>query len=459
MSKTFLEALTSVGKNLQSGVDKLNITKGDWINVKEAGAKGDGVTDDTNIIKDLATKYSTLLFESGTYIVSELNIDGVSFISNSRATIKTTGTNTTRNAIEAAGSYNFIGIDFIQDGTSPLFGLKGSHDAIIKDCTFTVPETCTSTNGYVDVYTNNQNILFENCEFHMHIAPSGAVWVREGSTTGVTKNIIFNKCYFDHKGRDESIAVWSWFGRVENVFIDNCRFELAYNGERKHVISLGSGDEGLEGENGNQITGNIYVRNCNFSCMSLLSIAKSSGNNGFIDNCNFYCNDYEYGYAFKNIDVRNCRLFDFRGKVCSTGSPVLRNCTITGKDFSIGGFLYAYNCTFETTESNSKTFIEYGSHFEKCNFKLYTGLFINIYTSNIKAQLLDCVLDIVEATKLINVSANLSGISIMMLRCFLPNLSIYVGTADSGCIVGCICESTPTSTNLTCSDNIVCAWR
>ena len=42
-----------------------------WINLKELGAKGDGVTDDTKVIRDAVAKYQTIYVPQGLYRVSE----------------------------------------------------------------------------------------------------------------------------------------------------------------------------------------------------------------------------------------------------------------------------------------------------------------------------------------------------------------------------------------------------
>ena len=42
-----------------------------WVNAKEVGLKGDGVTDDTQALKEAIEKYETIYFPQGEYIFSD----------------------------------------------------------------------------------------------------------------------------------------------------------------------------------------------------------------------------------------------------------------------------------------------------------------------------------------------------------------------------------------------------
>ena len=68
MSKTFLEALTSVGKNLQSGINQLKKTNVGYINVKQLGAVGDGVSDDSEYFQSDALGF---IVNDGTFALSK----------------------------------------------------------------------------------------------------------------------------------------------------------------------------------------------------------------------------------------------------------------------------------------------------------------------------------------------------------------------------------------------------
>ncbi|MBE5962339.1 MAG: hypothetical protein E7256_13330 [Lachnospiraceae bacterium] len=452
--------ITTLYESSLATENELKKAKSDWINVKEAGAKGDGLTDDTTIIRECLRHYNTLFFDSGIYNVTELDIDNKTLLSNHGVTIQTTGLSTNRNAIKLSGSCKIANIDFVQISIQPLLSLINSNNTIITNCTFKVPNDVTFTNGYVDIYSNNKDILFNNCRFEMLIGLSGGIWVRDANKNGITRNIRFKDCYIHHCGRDESIAVWSWFGSVSNVYIDNCNFEMEYNIQRYHCISLGGGDEGLEGEEGNKITGPSYIRNSNISAKSIHCIIKSGDSNGFIENCTINGNNIEYTYAFKKAQLKNCHITNLNGKLCSTGSPTLIDCYISGQNYSIGGSINAYNTIFETSLTNKKSFIEYSGYFFHCTFNVNTGIFINFYSSNKALRFIECIFNVTSSQlKLINVSKGLENISIKIIGSYLPNIPSWVGAKNSGYICGCITESELLIPNIVCTNNTICAWR
>ena len=72
-----LEAYKNDVETYKTETDKLKDTYDTFnvVNVKSLGAKGDGVTDDTNVLQNALSTYSNLYFPKGTYITSGLIIE------------------------------------------------------------------------------------------------------------------------------------------------------------------------------------------------------------------------------------------------------------------------------------------------------------------------------------------------------------------------------------------------
>lgn len=101
-------------------------TGGVWVNVKDFGAKGDGVTDDSSAIQSaldsIKTTGGTIFFPAGTYLVGSI----LYFYANQ----KIIGDNAT---LKKTGSINAI---LTSAGDTSITGYSGVHDCLFEGLTF-----------------------------------------------------------------------------------------------------------------------------------------------------------------------------------------------------------------------------------------------------------------------------------------------------------------------------------
>lgn len=222
------------------------IIQNDNINIKQLGAKGDGETDDTQpILKALELNVKIITFKNGIYnITDNINIDN-KIINGNDSTIQTISQLTQReHQIHVTNQSTINNLTFKQNNqTVALLGLFNCVNTSFNNCNFIVNKA--KTNGYVDLYTNNNNIHFNNCLFDCYSLNTsneldiGGVWIREGTEGKTSSNIYIDNCKFSQASIDEILAIWDWFGKVENVFISNCTFDDKNGiGTMPHFISL-----------------------------------------------------------------------------------------------------------------------------------------------------------------------------------------------------------------------------
>lgn len=216
MSKTFLKALTSVGKNLQSGIVKLKGNTVDYINVLENGLKNDGTTDNTSALNTLLAAVpsgSTLFFPLGTYVISStVNITKAIKFFGAGATIKC-------NQIVSTYEFEVSGINF-------------------SDCTINA------------IVVNDANLRVEHCKFD-NIGTGSITITYQGSAIYAKNTDLFvNDCDFTNcHGQG---AVYHYNGA--NVHIYNSRFN---NNDYRAINMFGSTTVEVSGE----ISGNT-IENC-----------------------------------------------------------------------------------------------------------------------------------------------------------------------------------------------------
>lgn len=302
------------------------------------GAVGDGEADDTDAFKsaivDCKESARKLYIPAGTYQLTDiLDFDGIEIegVSPEKCVFRMTGQATEReHFIRSSGKVMIKNISFRQSYQGAMFGMFGCHDAVVENCVFQVDEGIQN-NGYVDLYHSNTNIRITNCRFLNHSKQAvGGVWVRNFKDN-ISENIIFDKCIFEHKTKDEVVAVWGWLGTVQDVTFRDCTFEtLDEEFTPTHMISLGS-----DGITRNVTMDHCVIRN-NFATMcTIQSLADFEGavtENIRINNCQFYVSggDNNGGCQVfgKNILFTGCDIVVDRRQYLSDAGNVFRNCRI-----------------------------------------------------------------------------------------------------------------------------------
>ena len=183
--------------------DMTNSVPESWINVKDFGAKGDGVTDDTQAITRALSVHKNVFIPEGTYIVSDIIYSYGSKI------IKGTQ-NTILKASDTAEFTNHNFITLFQQSNSIIENLK-----IDMNWKYATPLLISSSS----------NILIHNCEFY-NVSYSGLLSVLNSNNIFIFNNFLHDQSKFDSDpligGAAGGINVSSYGDQSSyNIFIEN----------------------------------------------------------------------------------------------------------------------------------------------------------------------------------------------------------------------------------------------
>ena len=213
-----------------------------YITPQMFGAKGDGINDDTIALKLLIERAKetnrTIYIPKGTYnITQRIVIDNVRMVAANGSIIDAVECkDTTEHIIVVTGSSSFDNITFRQSCDVSLMGLASTNNVQFTHCSFLV--NGVSTNGYVDLYSNNHNVTFDDCTFNCNSKTIGGIWIREYKEDTTSENIHFIDCDFTHSSSDECIASWDWHGTVEEIYIEHCFFHIPKTNKSNHIFGL-----------------------------------------------------------------------------------------------------------------------------------------------------------------------------------------------------------------------------
>ncbi len=265
------------------------------LSVKSCGAKGDGITDDSDAIIYALSQSSRVFFPSGTYhITKQIVIPNDSSLIGENGAILDFHNNITDGydygylVNENSTWYNSDNLAHgihIENLTIQKSNVLSTEKAIlllsnVTDVTINNVRFITALNDSVntiDILVNCHNITVTNSSFyHNQGNQRGGLWIRDRFNRGIsygTSNITFKNCYFEkNSGLDELIAIFSVpdynnnFGCVSNVTIEDCNIvyntnssDTSLSNNAPYLLSTSMGD-----------TNNVSYKNCTITNNNLL---------------------------------------------------------------------------------------------------------------------------------------------------------------------------------------------
>ena len=248
-------------RTLQSVLD-------DYCSVKDYGAFGNGLTDDSEMIYNAIISlnkagndpqyYRTLFFPSGTYLVKS-NVIPLPYGTHLK------GEGIGRTVIKSVDYLNAILTtmdDNMNIGTSVQYGMDTNvaETITVEDMTFDVSDSMTSSLLHL---ATCKNVLFRNVEFKGKDVTT-LVRISDSTYSNKCSNIMFENCVFN----DGESAITS-YSDIEHLIIKNCIFRNIKNEAIK-----------LEPFDGKQIIncildGNIFD-NCSSKAKSVILLGKNT---------------------------------------------------------------------------------------------------------------------------------------------------------------------------------------
>ena len=228
----------------------LDIPSG-FVSVKNFGAVGDGVTDDSDAIISALSQNLSVFFPQGTYKITKQIVipNGGSLLGEAGSVIDFHG-NTTKgydqgylvnensswlNSSNLAHDISIEKLEIrksnIQAQEKAILLLSNVQNVRIHECSFVT--TYDDAIDTIDFLVNCHNVTVTKCSFyHNQGTRRGGIWIRDRYNQGVcygTSDILFEDCYFEkNSGKDELIAIFSapnssgQLGHVSNVRFNNC---------------------------------------------------------------------------------------------------------------------------------------------------------------------------------------------------------------------------------------------
>lgn len=373
---------------------------------EQFGAYGDGLHDDTVKFQSMLNmKINIKLKENAIYLITgDLNLPEYVSITGNNSTIKINYTGNREHQIrniDWLGSDNYNNyiyldnINFYLNSTVKhikILGLTNYDEIIVKNCKYSVNSDVTYGSCFIDMYSNNRNILFDNNI--VDITPSTSSLLntcfslRQYSPTGKTENANIINSTFKHDGVDETVWIDGWFGELNNVnFINNNVIDISTSDVT--LVWIGLGTEGGSEPKPYSKMKNILIDNClfekeeiDYGCIKIGCISTDfAGLNRLgafvlknsiinVKTGNGYCiNSHD-----KSVLIENCT-FNYDGTVAwnygyiLNGSSIFKNCTFninstfsgTSSAFE-GSNIDFYNCEFN---GNGKSFTKGGTRYLK----------------------------------------------------------------------------------------------
>lgn len=276
---------------LNNGYKAIMIIENDTINIKQFGAKGDGISDDTtpiqNALKFRENDYKKIVFNKNkTYLVQgDIFIYSNTDIDLNSSTIKSCSNST---------STNYSGVQFMNNIAScALAGYGAIKNFNVKNGTF---HGGTSGLSFCLLHAENfkfENILFQDCFVPTHIFDLGGcknISIKNCDFIGYLCNLEannFREMIQPDYARSSSVPYWNSYTTpnfddlpTTDLIIENCSFEKGTGTYYPNAIGThADADVGHE---------NITIRNCKFYGCNYSSIRLPKVKNALIENNIFY---------------------------------------------------------------------------------------------------------------------------------------------------------------------------
>ena len=164
------------------------------LNVKQFGATGDGVTDDTQHIQNALNSFNYIYFPDGNYKVSSLNIPNGCILEgeNKKSKIIVDNTISIGNSSSPAYNVTILNLDFKGD-TNYLLNITNTYYLTIENCSFS--NTNININNTAILINANYNVayftLINNCVFSNF---NKAIIIQDGANANKISNSTFYNC-------------------------------------------------------------------------------------------------------------------------------------------------------------------------------------------------------------------------------------------------------------------------
>lgn len=242
------EATTTV-QNHSLSIDKMVLGTLEYVTPKMFGAVGDGMADDSDAffkaLNYCNTNKKTLVINDMT-----LNLQTIPKLAENKDAIFVISCNVKSrqskiifniNSGDTIGSAFLVnGNDIEIDGVSIknqseaknryfLISFKKCKNVNFNKC-YISDEVQRDTNlpnmvtGFIDISEQNNNLKLINSVFVNKNSTSGGIWIRESTEGATTQNIAIKDCIIQHSCCDESLAIWGFKGKVENILVENNLF-------------------------------------------------------------------------------------------------------------------------------------------------------------------------------------------------------------------------------------------
>lgn len=440
---------------LNNGLYATLIIENDCINIKKLGAYGDGEHDDINAFKIFEnSNIKKLIIPEGTYNLSDiLTFDNKEIIGIGQPSLNYVSQTTSReHYIKLTTAFKIENITFNQlVNNTKTIGVFDCSYSYFKNCKFI-------SDGFIcgselDLYTNNHDILIDNCYFKLKSVNSsdvnqeGGIWVREYDETKETYNITFNNCNVDHQSADEIIAVWNWYGLVHHVTINNCTLIGLEENTAPWLITFNVDNSSIN---------DSFIENKRLTTFSGMfkNNENIDYNNITVNNC--FIKQYsamQTNFCTYKMTFNNCNIENTTTKEALGLKSTFNNCNFNLKQFAINGGNY-YGCYFEgdgtTIDGNPIVLQTYGTievtdlYIVNCTFKNYTfgtGMFIYVYNNCNNIIIRDTIID-ADLSGLTYFAFGSSDVTNLQLINTTLNKGVYLTGTTGGVIANNITNRT-----------------